>query len=101
MSTAKAQRMLLDRLGAAMTALMSIHLSLSTVPDWCDGEDADGLAVLLVGKHSLGTTDAAQAFVAGVLAALRAGEVPAGVLPIRYAPKASAFIAEVVAGILP
>ena len=33
MSTAKAHRVLLDRLGAGMTALLSIHLSLSTVPD--------------------------------------------------------------------
>lgn len=99
MSTARAQRMLLDRLGAGSTALMSLHLSLPTVPAWCDGEDADGLAVILVGKHSLGTTDAAQAFITGVLAALRSGETPTGVLPIRYAPAASRFISEVVAGI--
>lgn len=98
MSTAKAHRVLLDRLGAGMTALMSIHLSLPTVPDWCDGTDADGLAVILVGRHNLGTAEPAQAFIAGVLEALHAGEVPEGVLPIRYAPAASTFIAEVVAG---
>lgn len=98
MTTAKAHRVLLDRLGAGLTALISIHLDLPHVPDWCDGTDADGLAVLLVGRHSLGTTEPAKAFIAGVLDTLHAGEVPEGVLPIRYAPKASAFIVEAVAG---
>src|SRR6185503_12293235 len=98
MTTAKAQRFLMDRLGDTNTALISIHLRLPTVPDWCDGMDADGLAVVLIGRYGLGTSEAAQAFIAGVLEALQAGEVPEGVLPIAYAPKASAFIAEVVAG---
>ena len=98
MSTAKAHRVLLDRLGAGLTALLSIHLAVPTVPNWCDGADADGLAVVLVGRHNLGTSEPAQTFIAGVLEALHLGEVPEGVLPIRYASAASAFIAEVVAG---
>ena len=98
MTTAKAQRFLIDRLGDTNTALISIHLMLPTVPDWCDGTDADGLGVVLIGRHGLGTSDTAQAFITGVLDALNVGEVPEGVLPIAYAPKASAFIAEVVAG---
>jgi hypothetical protein len=98
MTTAKAHRLLIDRLSDTNTALISMHLRVPTVPDWCDGEDADGLAVLLIGRDGLGRSDAAHAFIAGVLEALKAGEVPEGVLPIAYAPKASAFIAEVVDG---
>lgn len=98
MTTAKAHRFLMDRLGESQTALVSIHLALPVLPDWCDGADADGLAVVLVGRHNLGTSEAVPAFIAGVLDALKAGEVPEGVLPIAYAPKASAFIAEVVGG---
>ncbi|MHB8510225.1 MAG: hypothetical protein ACYDGR_16540 [Candidatus Dormibacteria bacterium] len=98
MSLAKAQRMLMERLGTGETVLLAILLDLPTTPDWCDGKDAAGRSVCLVGRHNLGTSEAAQAVIAAVLEALAAGELPDGVLAVAYAPKASAFIAEVVDG---
>jgi hypothetical protein len=98
MSTERARRLLLDRLGGGTTVLLSIHLALPEVPPWCDGVDAEGRAVLLVGRQGLGETDAAQEAVQAVLASLYAGEVPDGVVAIAHAPKASALIAEAVAG---
>jgi hypothetical protein len=53
MSTAKASRIVLKRLGASSAALLSLHLALPTLPWWVDGVDADGRAVLLVGAHAL------------------------------------------------
>ncbi len=98
MSTVKAQKVLLDRLGAGSTALLSVHLALPARPDWCDGVDADGRAVFLVGKHQLGDSQPVRKAVGAVLASLTAGAVPKGVLAVAYAPKASAAIAEIVVG---
>lgn len=98
MTTARAQRFLLDRLGAGATVLLSLHLALPEVPDWCDGADAEGRAVLLVGRHGLGESEAAQEAVRAVLASLAAGEVPDGCHAVAYAPMASSLIAEVVGG---
>jgi hypothetical protein len=98
MSTAKAQRLLLERLGSGATVLLSVHLDLPTMPAWCDGRDAQGRSVLLVGRHQLGQSAEAQAAVTAVLQAVGQGHVPDGVHVVTYAPKASAFIAEVVTG---
>lgn len=98
MSLAKAHNLLIKRLGAGGTVLLAVLLDLPTMPDWCDGVDAAGRSVLLVGRYNLGDSDAAHEVVLAVLDALTVGEVPEGVLAIAYAPKASAFIAEVVAG---
>src|SRR5437667_5443114 len=67
-------------------------------PAWGDGVDAAGRTVLLVGRHALGATEAAEAAVRAVLEALGAGDVPDGVHAVAYAPHASAAVAEVVAG---
>ncbi len=96
--TARATRVLLDRLSSSATVLLSVHLTLPQVPKWCDGLDAEARAVFLVGKHNLGQGDAAHEAIQAVLDSLKSGEVPEGVLAIAYAPKASALIAEVVAG---
>lgn len=98
MSTAKAQRFLLDRLGAGSTVLLAVLLDLTPVPAWADGIDAAGRAVVLVGKQQLGESEATTQTVQTVLEILQAGEVPPGVLAVAYTPKASAFISEVVAG---
>ncbi len=98
MSTERARRLLLDRLGSASTLLLAILLDLGTVPAWCDGADATGRAILLVGRHGLGDSAEATEAVRAVMESLQAGEVPEGVLAIAYAPRASALIAEVVAG---
>ncbi len=98
MTTARATRLLLDRIGSGATVLLSLHLALPELPGWCDGSDADGRPVFLVGRHQLGTEPDAEAAVAAVLAAFGEGHVPEGVCSIAYAPMASAAIAEVVAG---
>ena len=98
MTTAKAERYLLSRLGAGTTAILALLLDLPSMPAWCDGVDASGRSVLLVGRHALGVGEASQAAVAAVLDALGDGEVPEGVHAVAYAPKASAFIAEILAG---
>ncbi len=98
MSTDRARRILLERLAHGSTVLLSLHLALPEVPEWCDGTDADGKAVFLVGRHQLGTSGAAKQAISAVLENLKAGAVPEGVIAIGYAPAASAFIAEAVAG---
>jgi hypothetical protein len=98
-STAKAQRVILELLGPGATVLLIIHLELPDVPAWADGLDAAGRAVLLVGRHALGRGEAAEAVVAAVLQTLAAGAVPEeGVHAVAYAPGASRFIAEIVGG---
>jgi hypothetical protein len=69
-TTAKAQRLLLDRLASGSTMLLSEHLATGPQP-WTDGVDADGRAVLLVGRHLLG--DSAEAQAASALATVAAG----------------------------
>src|SRR5262245_35063588 len=98
MSTAKAEKFLLEKLGASTTVLLSLHLALETVPDWCDGTDADGRAVLLVGAHQLRQLPEGAAAVAAILGELAAGHVPPGVHAIAYAPRASEALSEMVAG---
>jgi hypothetical protein len=98
MSVDRARRTLLERLGAGTAALLAVLLDLPEPVPWCDGVDADGRSVFLVGRHALGDSDAAHEAIAAVLDSLRAGEVPADVHAIAYARKASLLIAEVVAG---
>lgn len=98
MTTAKAQRHLLERIGSTATVLLSLHLELPDVPAWADGRDADGRALLLVGAQALRALPEGAAAVSAVLAALEHGEVPAGVHAVAYAPSASAAFATIVAG---
>jgi hypothetical protein len=97
-TTAKAERYLLSRLGAGATALLAVLLDLSSVPAWCDGVDAAGRSVLLIGRHALGDDGASQAAVTAVLETLEAGELPEGVHAVGFARRASEFIAEILAG---
>jgi hypothetical protein len=78
--------------------LLSLHLALPTVPAWADGVDADGRTVYLVGRHQLEAVGSGKDAITAVLAALRDGHVPQGVLAVGYAPAASAAWAEVVMG---
>ncbi len=97
MNPGTVQKLLLDRLCQASTALLSIHLSMPK-PSWADGVDAAGRAVVLVGLHRLGDSEAARQAIHAVRTALEDGEVPPGVHAVAYAPKASEAIAEIVAG---
>jgi hypothetical protein len=97
-STARAERLLLERLGSGATVLLAILLDLEPRAGWADGVDGEGRSVYLVGRHQLGQGAEAREATAAVLAALQAGHVPEGVHAVAYAPRASRFIAEVVAG---
>lgn len=99
MSTQRATRMVLERLAAGAGVLLVLLLDLGGArPAWADGVDAEGRAVLLVGRHQLGQGESAQALVAQVLAMLARGEVPADVHVVAYARKASEALAEIVGG---
>ena len=96
MSVEKARRLVLDRLRGGNVILLAVLLELPTVPAWCDGRDADGRAVCLVGKSQLGALGAETT--EAVLAVLQQGQVPDGVMAVAYKPKASAAIAAIVEG---
>lgn len=98
MSTDRTRRVLLDRLVAGSTVVLPVLLDLPMVPEWADGRDAEGRSVLLVGRHALGSTDAADEAIDAVLELLAEGVVPPGCHEVAYQPKASAAIAEIVAG---
>lgn len=97
-TTTTAQRHLLERLGGAATVLFAHHLKLDVTPEWCGGVDADGHAVHLVGAHALTQLPAGEEYVHEVLAALKIGEWPPGVRPVRYAPMASIAYVEILDG---
>ncbi len=99
MSMVRARSILAERSHSAGTILLAILLELSTVPTWAHGTDREGRAVVLVGKTRLeAREETGSEFVRVVLEAMQAGEVPNGVHVVTYAPKASEFIAAIVAG---
>lgn len=96
---AHAREILLKRLGSGTTALLALVLDLPAVPAWCDGRTSDGRAILLVGSHQLKDSPDGEAVKTTILAMMAEdGEVPESVRQMTYAPAASAFIAEAVAG---
>lgn len=98
-TTTTAQRHLLERLGSAQTVLFAFHLKLDLVPEWCDGPGADdGDVIHLVGAHALKQLPEGEEYVQEVLAALKIGEWPPGVRPVRYKPMASIAYIEILAG---
>lgn len=99
MSLDRARRVVLDRLAGSSTVLLALHLALPSVPAWCDGGDADGRAVLLVGAHQLRAMGEGAEALEAVVGSLREGFVPPGVHSVAYAPKASAALAEILAGV--
>lgn len=94
----RARRVLIDHISSAHTLLIAILLDLQGALARADGQDAEGRSLVLVGKHNLGGTEAAEEWVRVVLAALGAGEVPDGVVAIAYKPKASEAIVGAVSG---
>jgi len=89
---------MLERLAAGATVLLVLVLDLLGVrPGWADGQDAEGHALLLVGRQQLGPD--AEATIAEVLAEFERGEpARSAVHVIAYKPKASVALAEIVAG---
>ena len=88
MSTARAQKILLERLGNAQTVLLPLFLAAPLAG--ADGQ-VGGQSVLLIGGHQFRQLpDGAQA-VQAVLAALAEGYLPDGVAePVAYRPRVSA-----------
>ncbi|HEV8612716.1 MAG TPA: hypothetical protein VGQ73_04335 [Gemmatimonadales bacterium] len=97
MSTQRAQRVLLERLGSSQTVLVPILLDLDASLPGADGV-VHGQSVVLVGAHALRQLPEGEVAIQAVLAALGEGTVPEGVLPISYAPCVSAGMALVLAG---
>ncbi len=75
MSLERARRVLLDKLGGARAVLLALLLDLAEVPAWCDGQDTEGRAVLLVGKH----TRRERAF---LVVPRQAGHQPQGIIRV-------------------
>jgi hypothetical protein len=97
-STAKAQRLILEHLRSGDTVLLSVHMELPEVPVWCDGRDAAGRAVILIGGHALRALPGGEDAIAAVLAEAAAGYTAPGVHSLTFQPAASAALAEIVAG---
>jgi len=97
-SSVRAQRLILERLASGTGVLLALLLDLGEPTSWCDGLDAEGRAILLVGRHQLGDSEDAQQVIATVLQVMAAGQTPDGVHVVAYAPKASEALAEIVAG---
>jgi hypothetical protein len=97
-STARAQRLVLERLGTAETVLVSLHLALPAMPAWADGVDREGRAVLLVGGATLRALPEGESALGAVLEGLRAGDLPAGVHGVAFQPRASEALAEILDG---
>lgn len=98
MTLARAERLLLERVGATDLALVSLHLALPMTPPWADGVDDEGLVVLLVGASALRQSPEGDEALAAVLGELRRGRLPTGVHAVHFEARASAAFAEVVGG---
>lgn len=98
MSLAKAREHVLSAIGDGTTALVSAHLALPSRPLWCDGLDAEGRPVLLIGAHALRALEGGGGAVSTVLAMLGDGAVPEGVHPAAMAPEMASASAEILAG---
>jgi hypothetical protein len=96
-SVARAQRLLLERLGAGATVLLSLHLAVEPGA-WADGTDAEGRSVFLVGGHALRQLPEGDEAIHAVLQTLRDGFVPESVCAVAYAPAASAAWVQSVIG---
>ncbi len=99
MSVVRARSLLAEKSQSVKTILLGVLLELADVPGWAHGVDGEGRVVFLVGRHRLEITeDTGAEFVRVTLDALQQGDMPNGVHVVSYAPIASAFIAEIVAG---
>ena len=99
MSVGRARTIIAELMQRSQTLLLAVLLELPSIPLWAHGKDAEGRAVFLVGRHRLVEREETGAeFVKVTLEAMQAGEVPAGVHTLAYAPKASEFIATIVSG---
>jgi len=97
-SEERIERMLIDKLGGGGMCVAAILLVLPAKPQWADGLDHLGRAVVLIGRHQLGESPEAHEVVELILQNLRGGGCPEMVWPIAFAPKASEAIAAAVDG---
>lgn len=102
MSTAKVNRLILERLGGG-TMLLALHVALDPKvdpsPSWRDGVDADGRAVHLVGAHAVRQLPQGEEAIQAVLEAAAEGHTPPGVQAVGYRPKAAEAMHEAWVGV--
>lgn len=70
------------------TLLHAYHLAPGSMPSW-DAEDDESRPVVIVGKAALEATPAGAEYVQEMLAALKTGEMLAGVCSVAFTPQAS------------
>ncbi len=97
MSTARAERFLLERLSSSQQVLVPLLLDLAEPLPGADGV-VHGQSVVMVGAHALRQLPEGEEAVQAVLAALERGTVPEGVLPVSYAPRVSEGMALALTG---
>lgn len=97
MSVQRAQKILLDKIGASTgTSLCAILLILDTPLPQCDGLDVEGRSIVLIGRHTLGRGPIVEEAVRQILSYLARGDCPESVWPVFFQPKASRAIARAV-----
>lgn len=97
--SARVEKVLVDRVGAMTgTLLCAVILDLPYRLGIADGVDDEGRSIVLVGKAQMGDSAAVEELCAFVLEQLSAGQCPAQVHPVLFAPKASLVIADAVEG---
>lgn len=99
MSIPRAQKLLLDKIGASTgTTLCAILLTVETPLPGADGVDSEGRSIVLIGRHQLGTGPVVDEALHQILTYLALGDCPDTVHPVVFAPKASLAIQAAVCG---
>ncbi len=99
MSVERAQKLLLNRIGANTGTLLCAIILTSEEPiDGADGLDALGRSIFLIGRHNLGSDAIAEQSVQEILNYFALGDYPDVVHPVVFAPKASHAIAAAING---
>jgi len=99
MSTQRAYKLLLDRIGQNTGVILcAIILTLEKPLKEADGVDALGRSIILVGRHGLGSAPSAEQAVHEILNYFAVGDYPDVVHPVVFAPKASAAIVRAITG---
>ena len=95
----RALKAIVERLGDQTGVLCcAVLLDLPERHPLCDGLDAAGRSIFIVGKHFLGQDAAADVAVDYIVGQLQQGHCPEAVNPVMFGPKASEAIAAALDG---